>query len=117
MARPYAALIHISRTERVPIDPAKVYLIETAAGNSLIRLRGKTPLEDLRQIGEVFSVFEPFGFVRIHREYAVNLLRIRRIRLQADGRDWEVQLDPPVNRILPVSRDNLDSLWAAFDAE
>jgi len=115
VARPFAALIHVSRTERVPVDPAKVYLIETAAGNSLIRLRGKVALEDLRPIGEISPFLGPHGFARIHREFAVNLNRIRRIRLQEYGRDWEVQMEPPVNRILPVARDAVSSLWSAFD--
>ena len=107
-------LLHISRTERLPIDPATVYLIEGAGDHSLIRLRTKTPLEDVRSIGALSARFESSGFVRIHREYSVNISRIRRIRLQEDGRDWAVQLDPPVNRILPVARDAVTFLWTAF---
>jgi len=35
----------------------------------------------------------------------------------ADGREWEVKLEPPVNRVLPVSRGALAELWKAFGAE
>ncbi len=33
------------------------------------------------------------------------------------GEDWELELDPPVNLVLPVSRDALAALWAAFGEE
>ena len=59
-------------------------------------------------------LFEPYGFLRISREVAVNLHRIRDIRLRPSGRDWEVKLEPPVNKVLPVSRALLSTLWEAF---
>jgi len=49
----------------------------------------------------------------IHRSWAVNLRRVREIRPTADG-GWEVKLDPPVNRILPVSRRRVSTLWECF---
>ena len=58
--------------------------------------------------------FEPHGFLRISREAAVNLRRIRDIRLRPSGRDWEVKLEPPVNKVLPVSRGALGKLWRAY---
>ena len=44
-------------------------------------------------------VFEKSGLYRIHRGWAVNPRRIREIRLQHDGRDWEVVMLPPVNAL------------------
>jgi hypothetical protein len=35
-------------------------------------------------------------------------------RLQADGRDWELKLEPPVNKILSIARDRLAGLRAAL---
>ncbi len=32
-------------------------------------------------------------------------------------RDWELRLEPPVNRILPVSRVRAESLWALYGGE
>jgi hypothetical protein len=29
-------------------------------------------------------------------------------------RDWELRLEPPVNRILPVARGRAEALWAAY---
>lgn len=50
----------------------------------------------------------------IHREHAVNIAHVRLLRLQTDGRDWELKLEPPVNSVLPIARDRLASLRAAL---
>jgi hypothetical protein len=34
--------------------------------------------------------------------------------VQRDGRDWEVVLRPPVNRVIPVSRARLAGLMRRF---
>ena len=52
-------------------------------------------------------------FAMIHRSWAVNLRRVREIRPAADS-GWEVKLDPPVNRVLPVSRRRVSALWGCF---
>ncbi len=44
----------------------------------------------------------------------MNLRRVREIRRQRDGRDWEVVMQPPVNRVLPVSRARLPGLLRHF---
>jgi DNA-binding LytR/AlgR family response regulator len=113
MAR-YQILIHISRIEHRVLDPDDVYYLRARGGETEVRLRSRTPLVDVRPIGDVAPLFEPFGFVRVHREHAVNILRIRLLRLQADGRDWELKLEPPVNRVLPIARGRLSALRQAF---
>ncbi len=107
---PHRILIHISRSEHRVLDPDDVYFLRASGGETEIRLRSRTPLVDVRPIGEVAPLFEPFGFIRIHREHAVNPAHIRLLRLQADGRDWELKLEPPVNRVLPIARDRLAAL-------
>ncbi len=111
---PQRILIHISRSEHRVLDPDDVYLLRARGGETEIRLRSRTPLIDVRPIGEVAPLFEPFGFVRTHREHTVSIARIRLLRLQADGRDWELKLEPPVNRVLPIARDRLAGLRAAL---
>jgi DNA-binding LytR/AlgR family response regulator len=96
------------------LDPDDVYCLRARGGETEVRLRSRTPLVDVRPIGEVAPLFEPFGFVRVHREHAVNIARIRLLRLQADGRDWELRLEPPVNRVLPIARDRLAALRSAL---
>ena len=67
----------------------------------------------VRQLSELIDAFEPLGFAQIHRSWAVNLRLVREIRPSADG-GWEVKLDPPVNRVLPVSRRRISALWDRF---
>ena len=44
-----------------------------------------------------------------------NPRRVALIRRRDVGRDWELRMAPPVNRVVPIARDRLASLWAAFD--
>jgi DNA-binding LytR/AlgR family response regulator len=107
-------LVHVSRSEHRVLDPDDVYSLRARGGETEVRLRSRTPLVDVRPLGEVAPLFEPFGILRIHREHAVNICRIRLLRLQADGRDWELKLEPPVNRVLPIARDRLAGLRKAL---
>jgi DNA-binding LytR/AlgR family response regulator len=107
-------LVHISRSEQRVIDPDDVYCLVATGGETEVRLRGRTPLIDMRPPGEVLPSFESLGFVRIHYQHAVNPIHVRLLRLQADGRDWEVKLDPPVNLVLPIARDRLGVLRGVF---
>ncbi len=111
---PHRVLVHISRSEHRVLDPDDVYCLRARGGETEVRLRSRAPLVDVRPIGEVAPLFEAFAFVRIHREYAVNLGHIRLLRLQADGRDWELKLEPPVNSVLPIARDRLGVLRAGL---
>ncbi|MCD4750830.1 MAG: LytTR family transcriptional regulator DNA-binding domain-containing protein [Thermoanaerobaculales bacterium] len=112
--RPHRILVHLSRSEHRVLDPADVYSLRAQGGETEVRLRSREPLIDVRPIGEVAPLFEPFGFVRIHREHAVNLAHVRLLRQQADGRDWEIRLEPPVNSVLPIARDSLAELRSAL---
>jgi DNA-binding LytR/AlgR family response regulator len=111
---PHRVLIHISRSEHRVLDPEDVYYLRARGGETEVRQRSRTPLIDVRPIGEVAPLFELFGFVRVHREHAVNPSRIRLLRLQADGRDWELKLEPPVNKVLAIARDRLAGLRAVL---
>ena len=112
---PNRVLLTLADGLRRVVDPADVYYLEAEGGETLVRLRSAKRLLDLRELGEVIPLFEPHGFLRISREAAVNLRRIRDIRLRPSGRDWEVKLEPPVNKVLPVSRSVLNALWEAFE--
>ncbi len=102
------------RLVRRVIDPADVYFLEAERGDTLVRLRRAERLRDARRLSEVLALFEPFGFLRIHHSYAVNLRRVRELRQRDEGEDWEVKLEPPVNRVLPVARDERERLERAF---
>jgi ABC-2 type transport system ATP-binding protein len=58
--------------------------------------------------GVVRRLPEP-AFVRCHREYIVNLNRVRLITPR-NTRDYDLHLDPPVNRRIPIARDRLEQI-------
>lgn len=78
-----------------------------------MRTRGRRRLRDVRALGEVVARLPPGTFVQIHRSRAVNVDRVSEIRRRPNGRDWELRLEPPVNRVLPVAR-GLVALWEAY---
>jgi len=55
-----------------------------------------------------------YGFLRIHRNHAINLARIQEIRRRKGSEDWEVKLEAAVNLLLPVSRGQIGKLLTAY---
>jgi DNA-binding LytR/AlgR family response regulator len=96
-------LLHLGDGLRQVEDPAGVFYLEARDEDTT------------RPMRELLPSFELHGFLQIHREYAVNLQRVRQVRRRENSRDWEVKLAPPVNRVLPVSRSALRKLWEAFE--
>ncbi len=105
-------LLHVTRSRRVTVEPDDIYYLEAAGGATIVRKRGRRTIRDVRPLGEVIAAMP--HLYRIHDKWAVNLRRLREIRLQSDGRDWEVVMHPPVNRVLPVSRRRLEGLLRRF---
>jgi DNA-binding LytR/AlgR family response regulator len=106
-------LLHLVNDVRFPIDPDEIFVLEASGGETHIRTHSAKTLLDLRSLGDLEPLFQTHGFVRIHRSFVVNPRRIRLIRPR-DNEGWEVKLAPPVNHVLPVSRDRTENLWAAF---
>ncbi len=109
-------LLHVTRSRRVTVEPDDIYYLEATSGETIVRKRSKRTIIDVRPLGEVVAAVASSHIRRIHDKWAVNLRRVREIRLQRDGRDWEVVMQPPVNRVLPVSRSRLSGLLARFEA-
>jgi two-component system response regulator LytT len=105
-------LVHLKDRRRLVVDANDLYYLEAQGDETDIRLRDARRLLDVRSLGEVMKDLGPAGFVRIHRNHAVNPGRVREIRLA--GRAWQVQLEPPVNKVLPVSRGSLATLLQAY---
>ena len=110
-------LLHPAPGLRNTLDPDEIFFLEATDDDTSVRTRRAQSLKDVRTLGELESILRLWGFVRTHRNYLVNPNHVRQIRLRPDSRDWEVKLDPPVNRVLPVSRGALAALWAAFGEE
>ncbi len=110
-------LLHLGPGLRQAVDPADIYFVEAVGDDTRVRTRSARPMQDVRPIGEIARVLEGRGFVRTHRNTLVNPAHVRHVRRRADGENWELRLDPPVNAVLPVSRASLRELWAAFGEE
>lgn len=108
-------LLHLGDGLRQVVDPADVFYLEARDEDTVVRLRSAQYLVDTRPMRELLPSFELHEYLQIHREYAVNLQRVRQVRRRENSRDWEVKLAPPVNRVLPVSRSALRKLWEAFE--
>ena len=85
MPRIGRVLLNISELRRVPIDPNDVYFLEAVGDHTLVRLRSNRRLRDSRRLGTLIKQFAPYGFLRAHRNHAVNLARIREIRRRKGG--------------------------------
>lgn len=114
---PKRLLIHIDHGRRVPLDPEEVFLLEASGDETLIRTRGRRRLRDVRSLGEVLQRVPSETLVLIHRSVAVNVDRVTELRRRPNGRDWELRLEPPVNRVLPIARGRIDAVLAAFGDE
>ena len=110
------ALLHLVGSVRRVVDADDIYYLEAQGDETDVRLAGARPLRDVRSLGEVLKELGLLGFVRIHRNYAVHAGHVREIRPAASGSGWEVRLEPPVNKVLPVSRRSLAALFAAYRA-
>ena len=111
---PVRVLLHVTPLRRIAVEPETVYLLEADRGDTVVRRRSRRTIRDVRQLGEVDAIFRRCGFHRIHDKWSVNVGRVREIRRQRDGRDWEVVMQSPVNRVLPVSRARLPGLLRYF---
>lgn len=108
------AVLHLAGRRRRLLDADQIYYLEARGDDTAVRLRQATPLRDVRSLGEVVAVLEPLGFVRVHRNHAVNLRHIRELRPEKQGSGWELRLEPPVNKVLPLSRPGHAALLAAL---
>ena len=107
-------LLHLEDGRRVPMEPDEVFLLEADGDRTIVRTRGRRNLKDLRSLGEVLARFPERTMVQVHRSYAINPDRISEVRRRERRRDWELKLEPPVNRVIPVGRSHLAALWAAY---
>ena len=110
-----AMLFLVEKGRYAAVEQSRIYWLEATGERTRVRLSGSKSLWDQRRLGVLESLFEKAGFLRIHRNHMVNLLRIAEVRRRTGGRGWEVKLEPPVNRVLPVSASAVKRLFEAFD--
>ncbi|MFV1860032.1 MAG: LytR/AlgR family response regulator transcription factor [Anaerolineales bacterium] len=91
------------------LERDQIFFIEAEGDDSLIRTARKTMRRHSERLEQVEERLPSPPFFRIHRSYIVNLDRVYELRTRAEG-EWEVKMDPPVNKVLPVSRRRMEEL-------
>jgi len=117
MTSPQRFLIQLAPDRWRAVDLADIFLVEASGDDSMVRLRAREPFVDLRRLGDLETELVPRGFVRIHRSYVVNPSRILELRRRDGARGWEVAMEPPVNRVLPVAEGMQDEVRRAISAD
>ncbi|MBW3670179.1 MAG: LytTR family transcriptional regulator [Acidobacteria bacterium] len=107
-------LLHLEDGLREAVEIDDIYYLEAREGDKLVRLRRKKPKIDRRRFEVIVPMVERAGLLRVYREYVVNVDRIRFLRLRDGSREWEIVLDPPVNAVIPVSRQHYPRLMRTF---
>ena len=107
-------LVHLPDGRRRVAELADVYYLEAGGGDTLVRFRSQRRLRDVRRLAELEALLAPHGFVRTHRSFVVNPSRVRELRPRGESRGWELVMEPPVNKVLPVSEDRIEVLTAAY---
>ena len=91
------------------LERDQIFYVEAEGDDSLIRTARVKLFRHVEPLEEVEARLPSPPFFRIHRSYIVNLNRVLELRLRGE-RDYEVKMDPPVNKVLPVSRDRYPEL-------
>ena len=91
------------------VELGQIFYVEAEGDDSVVRTARAMLYRHVEPLEEVEPRLPSPPFFRIHRSYIVNLNRVLEIRLRGE-RDYEVNMDPPVNKVLPVSRDRYPEL-------
>jgi len=86
-----------------------IFYLEAQGDDTLIRTRRKKPYKSVQRLGELAKKLPAPAFVRCHREYIVNLNRVR-VLTPRNSRDYDLRLDPPVNRRITIARNRLEPI-------
>ena len=88
------------------IEIEGIFYLEAQGEDTLNRTKRKRPYKSIQRLGELAKKLPAPAFVRCHREFIVNLNRVRSIAPRK-SRGYDLRLDPPVNRRIPIARDRL----------
>ena len=91
------------------IEIEGIFYLEAKGHDTLIRTKRKKPYHSVQRLGELAKKLPAPAFVRCHREYIVNLNRVRML-IPRKSKDYDLQLDPPVNRHIPIARNRLEKI-------
>jgi two-component system response regulator LytT len=91
------------------IEAGAIFYLEARQGDTLIRTRRKKPYRSVQRLHDLAKKLPNPPFVQCHREYIVNLNRVRSITPRKT-QDYDFRLDPPVNKRIPIARDRLSAI-------
>jgi DNA-binding LytR/AlgR family response regulator len=91
------------------IEIESIFYLEAKGHDTLIRTRRKKPYHSVQRLGELAKRLPPPAFVQCHREYIINLNRVRMLTPRK-SKDYDLRLDPPVNRRIPIARNRLANI-------
>lgn len=111
---PTRLLVRLGPDRWRAVDVEDIYFVQADGDDTRVRLRSRHVLQDVRRLAELEEILAPAGFVRIHRSYLVNPARILELRRREGADGYKVVLEPPVNRVLPVSDERVRELRARF---
>ena len=95
--------IRTRRGHVILLEKDQIFYIEADGDDSLVRTARRKLYRHTGRLEEVESLLPSLPFFRIHRSYIVNLDRVYELRSRGPA-DHELKLDPPVNKVLPISR-------------
>lgn len=98
------------------IEMDRVFYLEAQREKTLVRTRRKNPYISFQRLGEIEKMLPKPAFARCHREYIVNLNRVRSLNPR-DPRGYDIKLDPPVNARIPVSRTRVEQILAILGVD
>ena len=91
------------------IEIDSIFFLEAKEGDTVIQTRRKKPYRSVQRLHELAKKLPSPPFVQCHREYIVNLNRVRSITPR-ETQDYDFRLDPPVNKRIPIARDRLKQI-------
>ena len=91
------------------IEINKIYYLESQGEATLIRTKRKKLYKSVHRLGKFEKILPSPAFVRCHREYIVNVNRVRSL-VPRTSRDYDFRLDPPVNKRIPIARKRLEKI-------
>jgi DNA-binding LytR/AlgR family response regulator len=75
------------------IEIESIFYLEAKGHDTLIRTRRKKPYHSVQRLGELAKKLPTPAFVRCHREYIINLNRVRSLT-RRNSKDYDLRLEP-----------------------
>ena len=96
------------------IEIDSIFYLEASSGDTIIHTKRKKPYRSVQRLHEIAQKLPSPPFVQCQREYIVNLNRVQSI-IPRESRDYDLRLDPPINKRIPIARKRLKTILKVLD--